>query len=133
MNFKLYLVGDKIPKHFQSAIGEYEKRLSRYCKTSLNIIKTEELLAKNLAGGIYTIYISPKGKVLSSTDLSQIISQYGLKGTSEVAIVYGKEPAHMDEHWAISPMDIEEGLLMTILYEQIYRAYRIMNNHAYHK
>lgn len=133
MNFKIYLVGDKIPKHYQCAIGEYEKRLSRYCKTSLSVLKNEDLLHKSLTGGVYTVYVSSKGHVLSSTDLSQVISQYGLKGTSEVGIVYGKEPAHWDEHWAISPMDIEDGLLMTILYEQIYRAYRIMNQHAYHK
>ena len=38
-----------------------------------------------------------------------------------------------DESIMISTMDMEIGLQATILFEQIYRAYRIINNQPYHK
>ncbi|WP_328592587.1 23S rRNA (pseudouridine(1915)-N(3))-methyltransferase RlmH [Paenibacillus cymbidii] len=38
-----------------------------------------------------------------------------------------------DERLTLSQMDMEPGLQATILFEQLYRAYRIIHNHPYHK
>lgn len=133
MNFKIYLIGDKIPKHFKSAIEEYEKRLSRYCKIQLIEVKNQDMLTKSLTATSFKIYLSVKGENVSSTELATKFNEYATSGKSEIAIIYGIEPPQFDEHLAISRMDIEDGLLITILFEQIYRAYRILHNHAYHK
>lgn len=133
MNIKVYLIGDKIPKYFQSAIQEYEKRLSKYCKIKLIEVKNEEALIKALSSSSYKILVSKHGANPSSTELADKISTLGNTGKSELEIIYGIEHLEVDEILAISKMDIDSSLLITILYEQIYRSYRIIHNHAYHK
>ena len=133
MNIKIYLIGDKIPKYFQSAIQEYEKRLSKYCKIKLIEVKNDEALIKALSSSSYKILVSKRGTNPSSTELADKISTLGNTGKSELEIIYGIEHLEVDEILAISKMDIDSSLLITILFEQIYRAYRILNNHAYHK
>lgn len=133
MNIKIYLIGDKIPKYFRSAIQEYEKRLSKYCKIKLIEIKNEDALRKVLSNSSYKILVSKNGSNPSSTELADKIGTLGNTGKSEVEIIYGIETIDVNEILAISKMDIDSSLLITILYEQIYRAHRILNNHSYHK
>ncbi len=133
MNIKVYLIGDKIPKYFQSAIQEYDKRLSKYCKIKLIEVKNEEALKKALSNSSYKILVSTKGTNPSSTELADKLSMLGNTGNSELEIIYGLETLAVDETIAISKMDMDSSLLITILYEQIYRAFRIIHNHTYHK
>ncbi|WP_179295383.1 23S rRNA (pseudouridine(1915)-N(3))-methyltransferase RlmH [Bacillus sp. FJAT-45350] len=56
MNFKVYIVGDKIEKFYLEGIKEYEKRLSRYCKIKLQKFKNKEShLAKSLINNIKSL------------------------------------------------------------------------------
>lgn len=133
MNFKVYLLGDKIPKFYKEAIAEYDKRLSRYCKIQLIQAKSEEALLKLIPVSSYKLLISPKGDSVSSEELAVKINKYAISGNSDMAIIIGAESIVFDEHLRVSTMEMESGLLVTILFEQIYRAYRILNNQAYHK
>lgn len=133
MNFKIYLLGDKIAMFYREAIEEYEKRLGRYCKIQLIEVKNQDALTKNLSSNSYKIWITTKGESLSSEELAAKINKYAISGNSDMAIIIGGEPIQFDEHLSISSMDMDSGLLVTILFEQIYRAYRILNNQAYHK
>nr|WP_272948127.1 23S rRNA (pseudouridine(1915)-N(3))-methyltransferase RlmH [Paenibacillus sp. A3] len=45
----------------------------------------------------------------------------------------GSETAPYDERLTLNQMNMEAGLKITILIEQLYRALRIINNHPYHK
>lgn len=132
MNFKIYITGDKIEKFFIDAISEYEKRLSRYCKIELIQFKDVSQLLKKLPEKMYKILISINGKCISSEELANKINSLGLSGISDIAIIVGVEIPH-NESLAISPMEMDLGLQTTILFEQIYRSYRIINNQAYHK
>lgn len=128
MNFKIYLVGDKIDKFYTEAIKEYEKRLSRYCKIQLVHVKNEKQLLKNISDKFYKILISSKGQQISSEELADKINLLGISGKSDIAIIIGVENIFCDEMLSISPMEMELGLKATITFEQIYRSYRIINN-----
>ncbi|MED1643030.1 23S rRNA (pseudouridine(1915)-N(3))-methyltransferase RlmH [Brevibacillus agri] len=133
MNFKIYVIGDKIEKFYLEGIKEYEKRLSRYCKIQLHYIKNEESLSKKLSDKHYKVFISTKGKIISSEDLADKINHLGVTGQSDVSLIIGADSVPHDEVLSISPMEMDLGLKTTIIFEQIYRAYRILNNEPYHK
>lgn len=133
MNFKVYIIGEKIHKFYREAIKEYEKRLSRYCKISLIYIKNENQLDKKAFGKAYNIGIGDNGCIISSEELSSKINNFAINGISDISIIIGAECTEYNEVLTISPMEMDLGLKCTIIYEQIYRAYRIINNQAYHK
>jgi 23S rRNA (pseudouridine1915-N3)-methyltransferase len=133
MNIKIYIVGDKIEKTFLEGIKEYEKRLSRYCKVKLQHFKNEEQLLKKISDKTYKILISVMGTTVTSEELAKKINQLGITGKSDVTIIIGANNLPHDELLAISPMEMDLGIKTLIMFEQIYRSYRILNNEPYHK
>ncbi|MFR2838810.1 MAG: 23S rRNA (pseudouridine(1915)-N(3))-methyltransferase RlmH [Zhenhengia sp.] len=133
MNFKIYTILDKPDKFYLQAIKEYTKRLNRYCKTSFIHLKSHEQLQKKLTNKSYRILITPKGNHLTSEELAHKINSWGVSGTSDISIIIGSTDLDSDEQIAISSMDMDLGLTTTVTFEQIYRAYRILNNQPYHK
>ncbi len=104
MNFKIYLLGDKIAKFYKEAIKEYEKRLGRYCKIQLIEVKNQDALSKSLSLNSYKIWITTKGEGISSEELAAKINKYAISGHSDMAIIIGSKPTQFDEHLAISSM-----------------------------
>lgn len=133
MNFKVYLVASKIDKFYMEAIKEYEKRLSRYCKIQLIQIKNQSHLSKINQNRTYKILILSKGQQISSEELADKINSLAISGKSDIAFIIGAEKITQEEILSISPMEMDLGLTATILFEQIYRSYRIINNEPYHK
>lgn len=133
MNFKIYIIGKIREKYYKDAIKEYEKRLSSYCKIKLIECKNADIIRKKLTDTTYIIQVDKVGDELSSEELAGKIESLGVSGKSDVSFIISQEDIHHDEHLAISKMSMESGLHTTILYEQIYRAFRIINNQAYHK
>lgn len=123
----------KIKNRFtKDAIKEYAKRLTRYCKIQLNVTNKIE---KEINRDSYLIKISNSGNMLTSEELADKISSLGISGNSHLTFVFDDEHqvGNADFDLRISNMDIDNDLLLIILYEQIYRAYRIINNEPYHK
>ncbi|NLM12271.1 MAG: 23S rRNA (pseudouridine(1915)-N(3))-methyltransferase RlmH [Epulopiscium sp.] len=133
MNYKVYVVGPKFQKFYTDGIKEYHKRVSRYCKCSLVLLKNEEDLFKKISPKSYKIQISSHGVQLSSEELAHKMNHLGISGKSDITIIIGASKLPCDEYLSISPMDMDLGLMTTILFEQIYRSYRIINNQPYHK
>ena len=123
----------KIKNRFtKDAIKEYAKRLTRYCKIQLNVTNKIE---KEINRDSYLIKINNSGNMLTSEELADKISSLGISGHSHLTFVFDDEHQveNADFYLKISKMDIDSDLLLIILYEQIYRAYRIINNEPYHK
>lgn len=135
MNIKIILLSNKIDKFYKEAINEYEKRLQRYCKIELIQVKNKDDLLKKVTLKSYKLAIKTDGKLISSEELAQKINNMAISGNSDVVIVVGEVNLNIDydEIISISKMKMEVGLIATILLEQIYRAYRIINNQPYHK
>ncbi|GGG06928.1 23S rRNA (pseudouridine(1915)-N(3))-methyltransferase RlmH [Paenibacillus aceti] len=133
MKISVYTVGDKMEKFYLEAIKEYEKRLSCYCSIKLIHLKKERDLQKKLNPSSFVIAITTSGKSISSEELAVKLDQDALSGVSDISIVVGANPPEYNETLTLSQMEMNFGLQTTVLFEQIYRAYRIINNHPYHK
>jgi 23S rRNA (pseudouridine1915-N3)-methyltransferase len=133
MNFKIYTVSNKIDKFYIEAIKEYKKRLSRYCKIELIQVKNEEQILKKISDKYYKISIGVTGQNISSEELADKINTFCISGNSDIALIIGAEKITYDEAISISSMKMDLGLMTTVIFEQLYRAYRILNNQPYHK
>lgn len=156
---KILCVGKIREDHFVRACAEYEKRLSRY--TQLDIAEVaEEKAPENLSAALreqvkkaesarlteklgdadWVVALTPGGTELSSEELAGRIAQWQTTGRSRVAFLIGGSLGLSDEALAradfklsFSKMTFPHQLFRVMLLEQIYRAFRIINNEPYHK
>lgn len=136
MNITLLTI-EKINKPFiKKGIQEYNKRLSRYCKIKHITLKKIEDIHKNIKNNSYIILVNPKGEMMSSERLGSNIKKMGVQGKSDIVflitdkeVLDGKE----DMHLALTSMEMDSELMLLTLYEQIYRAFTLINNLPYHK
>lgn len=159
MKITILCVGKVKEKFYRDAIGEYQKRLSRYCKLEIVEVtdektpdgasETVEKQIKEKEGNRilskireedYVIALAIDGKMQDSVELSKNIQQLGVRGKSSIVFVIGgslglsKEVLkRADEKLSFSKMTFPHQLMRVILLEQVYRSYRIMNGEPYHK
>ena len=159
MKITILCVGKVKEKFYRDAIGEYQKRLSRYCKLEIvevadektpdgasetveNQIKEKEgnrILSK-IREEDYVIALAIDGKMQDSVKLSKNIQQLGVRGKSSIVFVIGGSLGlskavlkRANEKLSFSKMTFPHQLMRVILLEQVYRSYRIMNGEPYHK
>lgn len=83
--------------------------------------------------------VSTEGNLISSEELADKISKLALTGKSDVTflIVHGEVKneikERVDYRLAISNMDMDINVLIMVMYEQIYRAFKINANEPFHK
>lgn len=159
MNINIICVGKLKEKFFRDAVSEYAKRLQKYCKLKVielsdekipeNASQKEELQVKqkegekilsNIKTNMYVVALDLRGKMISSEELSGFISNLEVRGTSNFAFVIGgslglSKPVldRADYKLCFSKMTFPHQLFRVMLLEQIYRAFKIMNNETYHK
>ena len=153
MKYEVYIQESKKSQKFcKKAIAEYEKRLSRYCKISCKFIKKEKewesLLVKD--AGMKKFIVQPGKAELTSERLSEQIKNWegsGIKGIMFFVPEWNEEiladaqikkasktkQPIMIESLVLSDFTMSSNMTGMVLYEQIYRGYRILNNHPYHK
>ncbi|MDO4977878.1 MAG: 23S rRNA (pseudouridine(1915)-N(3))-methyltransferase RlmH, partial [Eubacteriales bacterium] len=83
-------------------------------------------------------YYMVTGSTLSSEELSKKISHWESERRKDVSFyidhAYNCELVNEKlEAFSVSDFQINGAMSAMILYEQIYRGYRIMHNHPYHK
>ena len=159
MKITILCVGKVKEKFYRDAIGEYQKRLSRYCKLEIvevadektpdgasetveNQIKEKEgnrILSK-IREEDYVIALAIDGKMQDSVELSKNIQQLGVRGKSSIVFIIGGSLGlskavlkRANEKLSFSKMTFPHQLMRVILLEQVYRSYRIMNGEPYHK
>ena len=159
MKITLLTVGKIKEKFLRDAIAEYSKRLSKYCKLEIIEVADEktpdhasevveksirdkegERLMRYIRDDDYVITLEIGGKMLDSVELSQKIESLGIQGKSHITFVIGgsiglcKEvQKRSDFALSFSKMTFPHQLMRVVLLEQIYRSYRIINGHSYHK
>lgn len=156
MNIKIIAVGKLKEKYTKDAIDEFKKRLGAYCSLSLVEIPAQEIKDENLnekyketegqkilaaiKPDSYVITLEILGKSLSSKEFAQKIKTLSQEGHNEVVFVIGganglskavSERANFK--LSFSKMTFTHQLIRIFLYEQIYRAFKIINNEAYHR
>lgn len=133
MNFKIIIINKLTNKAHKDALAEYQKRLSRYCKIKLIEYKSIEEYKKNSTSQSYVIQMTTEDETLTSEALAEYINRLGVTGKSDVTIVYTNENIDHDERYSVSKMQLSDQMFAITMYEQIYRAFRIMRNEPYHK
>lgn len=139
MKYHLLIPQRKLEPYALAAIKEYEKRLHRYCKITHVLYKSNEMLLKKLPSSNLIYHIKPGKSTLSSESLAEQMNHWGLMGNSTVSFIIDAEGTITDPilndtpQLHISPLTLSSGMLTTLLTEQLYRGYRIINNQAYHK
>lgn len=148
---KIICVGKIKEKFFKEAILEYQKRLTKYSKLEIielpdfslkpeqNKEKEGELILKNIKEKDYVITMEIMGKKLDSIELANFLNKAQIEN-SNIVFVIGGSNGLSDEvknrsNYALSfsNLTFPHQLFRVILLEQIYRAFKIINNESYHK
>ncbi len=158
IHINIICVGKIKEKYLKDAIQEYSKRLSKYCKLSIieipdesipdnvndkmsNIIK--EIEGKKILSHIknsYIIALDLKGTQYTSEEFSNKINNISLNFNSNISFIIGGSLGlsnevvnSSNELLCFSKMTFPHQLIRVFLLEQIYRAFKILNNESYHK
>ena len=159
MKITIVCVGKIKEKFYREALSEYAKRLSRYCKFEVMEVADEQtpdkaslaeeeqikekeatrILAK-LKQDAYVCVLEITGNELSSVDFADWMERVTTHGKSQICFVIGGSLGlhesvlkRADFSISFSRMTYPHQLMRVILSEQIYRAFRIINNEPYHK
>lgn len=155
----LITVGKLKEKFYITAAQEYEKRLKGYCKFQIlelpecklpdspsaaeiaaGLEKEAEQILSRIPKGAWFCVLTPEGKLLSSEDLAQKMSQVKMSGKSSACFligssfgIAGKVKEKADFRLSMSPMTFPHHLARVMVLEQLYRAEAIQAGSKYHK
>ncbi len=146
---KIICSGKIKEKYLNDAIEEYKKILSKYTKLEIIEIKDEnsekalkieaENIKKNIKPNYYIITLEIEGNELSSNQFAKQIDKT-LSINPNITFIIGssngldnsiKEISNYK--LSFSKLTFPHQLFRVILLEQIYRAFKILNNETYHK
>lgn len=149
---KIITVGSIKEKYLKDAIAEYMKRLKKYTSIELIEVKDEglveeqkailleaEKIKKHLNDRDYLITLEIEGKEFTSVEFSNKIDSILIENSNITFVIggsYGLSQEIKDKaklHLSFSKMTFPHQLFRIMLLEQIYRAYKIINNEKYHK
>lgn len=158
MKIRIVAVGKLKEKYLREGVAEYEKRLAPFA--SVDLLETrEEYMAENPSEAqrqqtlakegerllrlvperSFLIVLDVKGKLLSSEALAKELASLALQGQSDLTFLiggaFGLSPAVRDRadlRISFSPMTFTHQMVRLLLYEQIYRAFKINRGEKYH-
>ncbi len=158
MKITIIAVGKLKEKYLQDGVNEYAKRLSRFAKVRIieikdqspgnespsEIIKVIESegrdILKHLKKEAYSIALDIKGKKITSEAFANMIDTNAVNGIAEFIFIiggsYGLSPQvkkAVNYRLSFSDMTFPHQLFRLMLFEQIYRAFKINRHETYHK
>ena len=143
---KILCVGKIKENYLKEMINDYVKRISKYMLVSIvelkdNPIHEKEIasLSANIKRSDYNIALDLKGEKLNSEEFAKVIEKT-LIINSNITFIIGPSDGLNKEILdkcskviSFSDLTFPHGLFRGILLEQIYRAFKIINNETYHK
>ena len=158
LNIKVVCVGKLKEDYLKSAVLEYSKRLSKYCRLEFVEISDEKLPSKlndsiissikekecsrimeHLKKDSYVFCLDLSGTEFSSEGFSKKISDIALNFNSSITFVIGgtlgltQDILSMaNDKICFSKMTFPHQLIRVFLLEQLFRAFKILNNETYH-
>ena len=159
MVIKIISVGRLKEKYFREAFGEYEKRLSAFCKLECDEIDQERLpddpsekeikkaleteadkILQKIPQGSFVIPMCIEGKQKTSEKFAELLSEKSAGGINTFVFIIGGSFGLSDRvkaagnlKMSMSEMTFPHRLAKIMLAEQLHRAFAIMNNRKYHK
>ena len=148
-------VGKIKEKSLSQLIEEYKKRIGAYSKIEIIEVSDEpndrlsdekvkeiegQRIIKQLKKDSYVILLSLKGKQMDSIKFSGEIEKINTYNSSHITFVIGgsvgvseQVEQRADLLLKLSEMTFPHNIARLLILEQIYRAYKILNNETYHK
>ncbi|MDO5037947.1 MAG: 23S rRNA (pseudouridine(1915)-N(3))-methyltransferase RlmH [Tissierellia bacterium] len=159
MKIKIIAVGKIKENYLKEALAEYKKRMTPYSQLEIIEVKDQEApeklsqkekdqvmekeaqdILKHIGDKDQVISLEIKGKSLDSLQLADYIKDQQVQGYSTLTFVIGGSlglaPALSQRaqlRLSFSKMTFPHQLMRVILLEQIYRSFRIIHGHSYHK
>ena len=133
MHLQILAAAEVVPTFYREAAEEYRKRFSRYGSLTLSLFRDEAALRRALLPGRFVVSVSRTGRPTGSEELAALLRDLGLAGHSAVDFVLDVPLEDPADRIALSHFPLETGLALTVLSEQLYRAFRILRNEPYHK
>ena len=158
MKIRIVAVGKLKEKYLREGVAEYEKRLAPFASVELletreeymaenpseaqrqqTLAKESERLLRLVPERSFLIVLDVGGKLLSSEALAKELASLALQGQSDLTFLiggaFGLSPAvreRADLRISFSPMTFTHQMVRLLLYEQIYRAFKINRGEKYH-
>ena len=152
-------IGKLKERYLTDACAEYAKRLSAFCKLTITELpesrlpdspsdaeiekaleKEGEMILSRIPKDAYVIPMCIEGKMISSPDLSEMLTRVPLSGKNRIVFIIGSScglsdtvKARGDFRLSISPMTFPHQLARVMLLEQVYRGFMIAAGNKYHK
>ena len=130
--YKIILPTRNFPEFYQEAVKEYSKRLGRYCHVDIQYLDEHQNIDP-LLDGYFRFKVTTKVKSMSSENFSGLLEDLAVKGYSKVAFLINIKNVSWDDSISLTTLELSDGLHLTCLLEQIYRAQKISKNEPYHK
>ena len=143
MKMLIVCVG-KLNKELLSGANDYLKRISRFTKIDVIEIKEscpqkEGIELLRLSSGCQRVSLTPEGNLFSSVEFSGYLKDVKEKGKNIAFIIGGPDglskdvKEKSDKLISFSIMTFPHTLFRVMLFEQIYRAFKIEAGHPYHR
>jgi 23S rRNA (pseudouridine1915-N3)-methyltransferase len=139
-------VGKLKEQYIKDMVADYEKRISKYhkiniieLKEDISLEKEAENMFKNIKPTDYVIALAIEGKQNDSVAFANMINDtFNHFGTIDFIIgesngIAPEIKKRANYLLSFSKMTFPHGLFRSILLEQIYRSFKIINNEKYHK
>ena len=159
MNIQILAIGKVKEKYISDGLQEYLKRMRPYASIEvrevpddkapegLSAMEAEQVKAREgerilrlLKPGQVVIALDSRGRMVSSEQLAEEISGWGLAGKSDLAFIIGGSLGlhsevinRADLVLSFGKMTFPHQMMRLILLEQIYRAFKINRGEPYHK
>lgn len=159
MNITIISVGKLKEKYLKAGIAEYLKRLKSYAKVKIievgdepagNNLSAKEIeqvkkiegkkIIQKIPERAEIVALDLRGTELTSEKFADHIDQTTIYGSSHIVYIIGGSHGISEEVLQKTQLKISFGkltyphqLMRLILVEQIYRAFKILNNEPYHK
>ena len=149
---RIITVGEIKESYLKEAIEEYKKRIQKYTKLEIIEVKEEgmvekekalklegERIEKNIKEKDYVITLEIEGIESTSIEFSKKIENTLITNSNITFIIGGSNGLDQtiknrsNYKLSFSKMTFPHQLFRVILLEQIYRAFKIINNESYHK
>ncbi len=159
MKIRIISIGKIKEKYLLAGINEYKKRLGAFTKIEIVELDDEKIPDKasiaeeqlvlekegkkildRIKDDEYVILLDLHGKEIDSIELSKHIESKMIEGKSTITFVIGGSLGLALEvikrsnfRLCFSKLTFTHQMIRLFLLEQIYRAFKIMNNQTYHK
>ena len=148
---RLITIGKKMPAWVSDACADYLPRFRHQFKLQIEEITAskkvgaeaqadhQKKLMDRLKANDFLILLDERGRLYSTTELADQITQWELSGRSLVFAIGGSDGwcedmrQRADSLWSLSKLVFPHPLARVVVVEQLYRADSVRQGHPYHR